>query len=209
MASFINAERHGWRRCARAGALVAWVALGVGCSGGPKAEPGIGPFDPPAEQLAFEFDGREWTPGFQKREGRLSTEIYVLPGETPKEWTELVTRVLTLGGQRGANMDGLVKLKKATLEKDCPIVTFETLALERRSALYEWSRPQCKDQGPQTEIGRFVFGRLGIHLVTYTAKTSRVAPGLRRQWVEALRNAKLTLDEPGSAGDSATAPDPN
>jgi len=169
------------------------VALSIACARGPKQEPPPPPFDPPAETLDFSFDGRDWKPALRQRVGAVGTEIFVLPGETTEEWTELVTRTLSYGAQRGANMEAILRAKKQALEKECPIVEWTVLEAERRSALYEWSRPFCKELAPQTEIGRFVFGRLGIHAVAYDAKTSRMASGLRRQWIESLGKAALAV----------------
>jgi len=125
--------------------------------------------------------------------GAVGTEIFVLPGENAEEWTELVTRTLSYGAQRGANMEAILRAKQKALEQECPLVEWNVIQVERRSALYEWSRPFCKDLSPQTEIGRFVFGRLGIHAVSYDAKTSRMASGLRRQWIESLGKAELAV----------------
>jgi len=194
---------------ARCVALILTVWTVGGCAGGPEAEEAPPPYDAPLETLSFEFDGREWVPATRTRANRIAQEIYVLPGENEKEWTELVTRVLTFGAQRGTDLEALLKTRREALEKECPIVTWNTIEVTRRSALYEWSRPQCKELGPQLEIGRIVFGRLGLHTIVYAAKTSRIASGLRRQWVDALRDAELEMraeGAPASAPSARTSP---
>ncbi len=188
----------------RRGPTASWIsgalfglALALGCAGDGDSPPAKPAFDPPAEYVAFQFDGREWTPGSQKRIGRVIQEIYVLPGETVDEWTELVTRTLALGAQRGTTIGALLEAQRKQLEEACPIVEFETLSQEARSSLYEWSRPQCKELQPQTQIARTIFGRLGVHTLTYTAKSARIAPGLRKRWLETLRTAELEVRKQG------------
>jgi hypothetical protein len=182
--------------------LAAWLWLG--CASEPAAPP---PYTPPAEWLSFQFDGRDWKVADRTRTPLMATEVYVLPGETPKEWTELVTVSLSFGAQRGVDMQSIVTLAQKTLEKECPALVWNTLLVEKRDAMFEWSRPNCKkDQPAQTEIVRISFGRLGVHRLTYQAKRQEVAPGLKRKWTEALRSAKLGPREPeqaesGSSGD--------
>lgn len=179
----------GSRAGARLSCVVLAAVIWLGCAGGEKAAP---PYNPPTEWLAFQFDGRDWKPAERTRTPLGATEIFVLPGETPKEWTELVTVTLTVGLQRGAELKAVLTETQKALEKECPAVAFETLFLEKRDALFTWSRPNCKkDQKAQTEIVRIAYGRLGIHRIAYQARREEVPSGLRRQWIDALRNAKL------------------
>ena len=169
----------------------------LGCAGEPPAPP---PYTPPSEWLAFEFDGRDWKAAERTRSPLIAQEVFVLPGETPKEWTELVTVSLGFGGQRGGDLKAVLTQTQKALEKECPAVVWETLLVEKRDALFTWSRPNCKkDQKAQTEIVRISFGRLGVHRIAYQAKRQEIASGLRRQWIDALRNAKLGPREPEAA----------
>jgi hypothetical protein len=166
----------------------------LGCASTPPAPP---PYTPPNEWFSFQFDGRDWKAAERIRSPLIANEIFVLPGETPKEWTELVTVTLTFGVQRGSDLKAILTQTQKALEKDCPAVVWETLLLEKREALYTWRRPNCKkDQKAMTEIVRISYGRLGVHRIAYQAKREEIASGLRRQWIDALRNAKLGPREP-------------
>jgi len=179
------------RGAVRAGAALICLLVALACSSDGDSGTPTEPFVQPAEYLRFDFDGRDWSAASQKRIGRLVQEIFVLPNESTTEWTEIVNSSIALGAQRGTDIGALIESQKTQLEKECPIVQFETLVQSKRSALYEWRRPQCKDLEPQLQIARVVFGRLGIHTLTYTAKASRIAPGLRKQWLNSLRSAEL------------------
>jgi hypothetical protein len=175
----------------------------VGC--GTKG-PVVPPYNPPAEWLSFQFDGRDWKAAERTRSALIAQEIFVLPGETPKDWTELVTVSLSFGAQRGTDLRGILTTAQKALEKECPAVVWETLLVDKREALYTWSRPNCKkDQKAQTEIVRVAYGLLGVHRISYQAKRQEIATGLRRQWTESLRNAKVAPREPEPAA-AATAP---
>ncbi len=191
------------RRASRVACAVLAALIWVGC--GPKV-PVVPPYNPPAEWLAFQFDGREWKAAERTRNALIAQEVFVLPGETPKDWTELVTVSLSFSAQRGTDLKSILTAAQKALEKDCPAVVWETLAIDKRDALYTWSRPNCKkDQKAQTEIVRVAYGRLGVHRIAYQAKREEIAAGLRRQWIEALRTATLGPREPEPT-DAAKAP---
>ena len=182
------------------------AVLAIGCAGA-KTPAELPPYVPPTEWLTFDFDGREWSPGARARESRIAREAYTLPGETAETWTELVSVTLTYGAQRGVELEPLLEITKRGLEEQCPSLDWEVIEMDRRHALFTWVQRVCKDRelGPQTRIARIEFGRLGLHQVAYDAKTARMAPGLRRTWIDALRNAKL---EPRNDEPTTTLPFP-
>lgn len=189
--------RAGTRLACAALAATVSAAVWMGCASKPPAPP---PYTPPTEWLAVQFDGRDWKAVERTRTPLLAQEVFVLPGETTKDWTELVTMSLSFGGQRGVDLKTVLTQTQKALEKDCPAVVFETLLLEKRDALFTWSRPNCKkDQKAQTEIVRISSGLTGLHRVAYQAKREEIASGLRRQWIDALRSAKLGPREPEPA----------
>lgn len=193
----------GCRAGTRLSCAVLAAVVWVGCAGPKPAPP---PYNPPSEWLSFQFDGRDWKPAERTRTPIGATEIFVLPGESSKEWTELVTVSVTLGVQRGTELKAVITETQKALEKECPAVVFETLALEKRDALFTWSRPNCKkEQKAQTEIVRISYGRLGVHRIAYQAKREELPSGLRRQWIDTLRNAKLGPREPEPAAAQAPA----
>jgi hypothetical protein len=132
----------------------------------------------------------------------------VLTGQDEKSWTEQVTTALTFGAQRSTDVFAIAEATRKTLEKDCPTFRWEYLERSQKNLVYEWSRSLCKDVQPQHEIVRLTSGRLGIHRLSYSAKSPQMAPGLRRQWLKLIGEATLQLREAPPAGGGAAAPAP-
>jgi hypothetical protein len=167
------------------------AAFALCCSG--SAQPARPPYTPPAEYWKFAFDGRVWEPAGKVRDKTSATETFVLPGQTEKNWSELVTTSLTFGAQRSTNVSAMAEMTKKGLEKDCPSFQWTYIERSERDLIYEWSRSLCKNAQAQHELTRLSAGRLGIHKLSYDAKTEQIATGLRRQWLKAIRDATLQL----------------
>jgi hypothetical protein len=170
--------------------------LALGCRGDDGPPPPPPEYVPPTEWLTFTFDGRDWQPGGRVRANRVANEIFVLPGESTKTWTELVSVSLTYGAQRGTQIPRLLEATKETLEEKCPGLDWQLIEQDERSAVFAWVSRMCKEadekeSGPQTRIARIELGRLGLHQITYDAKTRRLAAGLRQRWIETMRDAQL------------------
>jgi len=169
----------------------ALIAL-AGCDGTKTTAPAE-PYVPPAEGWTFGFaDGRTWEAVEQTRTRESALVIYVLPGQTKEEWSELVTTGLTFGGHRRATVAQLAEITRKALEKDCQGLKWEILEESEKSIMYEWRHFGCKDKQPgQHEIARLTVGRLGIHRLAYDSRTGRIPRGLRRQWVKAISQATV------------------
>jgi len=167
--------------------------LALAACAGDKAPPPAAPFVPPPEGWTFEFaDGRTWDPVEQTRSKESAVVIYVLPGQTKEEWSELVTTGLTFGGHRRATVSQLAEVTRKALEKDCQGFKWEIIEESDKNIMYEWRHFGCKDKQPgQHEIARLTVGRLGIHRLAYDSRTGRIPTGLRRQWVKAISEATV------------------
>jgi hypothetical protein len=186
------------------------LALALGCasggggsSGGGAAAGGVG-YLAPAEHWRFEFDGRDWGEGTQSREKGSAKETFVLPGQDDKSWTELVTTTLSFGAQRTTTVAAVAEQTRKELSKDCPSFQWSIVQELPSTVIYEWSRGLCKDAQPQHELARLSVGRLGIHKLSYSARTPRIPAGLRMMWIKRLRQA--SLEQRREDGPPASAP---
>ncbi len=147
----------------------------------------------PIEQVRFDFDGRNWSEGHSVETSAQTVKEYVLPGETVKNWTELVT-VQTFPG-RQADMTArktMLRTKKITL-KDCPDAMWNVITESEEAILYEWRTTDCPGYGSEYEVSKLIRGKMGIHRLAYANRKLPISKDRRNRWIDLIERAKLEL----------------
>ena len=139
----------------------------------------------------FQFDGRKWEVGFSHSPSASQCGIeYVLKGESVTNWSELVTSQFA-GGLTGFTLDEWLKLFTEGMSKKYPSFKWKKIPMNDGSLLFEWSHK--KGEWPaQHEIKRGIYIDNYVYFLSYAKKTEQLDKKTRAQWIEILKNAKLT-----------------
>ena len=147
-----------------------------------------------AEEVAFQFDGREWGLGYSDENEFEGIQEYVLLGETVNHWTELVTIQAFFGLQEKTTpakyMDGMME----QLKKICPNIMVRTVRQGENDVMLEWEVKDCPGQENQYEIDRIISGKKAIWYLHYATKKLPILPERRDKWMILLNAA--TLESP-------------
>ncbi len=143
------------------------------------------------EQVRFDFDGREWREGYSIDKRDRTLKEFVLPGETVKNWTELVTINTFWGKQtRMTPKKTMRRTKKITL-KQCPNTTWTVINESKEEVLFEWQTTECPGFGSQYEVSKIMRGKMGIHSLAYANKKLPISADRRNRWINLIERAKL------------------
>jgi tetratricopeptide (TPR) repeat protein len=151
--------------------------------------PATGPQQVP-ERWHFNFDSRHWQLGKQAASSTQEIREYVLPGETVKNWTELVTSGFYIGSTvpPRAAFEGLAK----NLKNSCPSFWSGIIEESTDSIIYEWGNRDSVSTCPaQHEIARMVRFQSGMAHLHYVKKTKQLTESERSTWLSILRTATI------------------
>lgn len=145
----------------------------------------------PSEKVQLRFDDREWEVGYESQNKIQSIVEYVLKGETVENWTEMVTAHRSFGLQDKISLEEYMNRLKQNLSKKCPSIRWDVHRKSKTDITYSWEMKDCEGMDEQYEIGRLIRGKLAIHNIRYTEKSSQVDPVKHKKWIQLLEAASL------------------
>lgn len=154
-----------------------------------EIEPTAGMYKQYSEEFHLPFDNRGWTMAYENPE--KNTMQYVLPNETLRDWTELVTVQHLYGTQLLFSADAFATTLAPVLTKGCEEVEWSIVETTEDRAIYEWWG-DCVS-GFQHEVGLVLAGQEAIYLAAYTTNGDTMYDGLRTVWLENLMTAEVNL----------------
>lgn len=146
-------------------------------------------------QWSFPAAGTHWVTGNSKSiEGKYSIIELVPKGETVHDWSELITmqNFAAVSGTPEAHLDQLKTLR----EKLCPgTTTWNVIAKDEHSILYEWKAKPCLGWPDQHEISKIIDGQWNRFRIAYTAKVKEISVEKRDLMIQSMSEATVKLKE--------------
>jgi hypothetical protein len=176
--------------------LVILFLIAPGCATPVQKKGDAGAEKPQTEGLAWSIpiDTKWITGNYYYAEGKYMINELVPEGETIKDWSELIT-IQNFAGTKGspeAFLEGL----KAIREKNCPgSTTWNVLARDDRSILYEWRSEPCAGFPHQHEISRILDGNWNRFRIAYTAKVKEISTATRNSMIISMSEAFVRLEQ--------------
>ena len=133
----------------------------------------------------------KWRLGFVQNQNGGGFEEYVLPGETVKNWSQLVTLQFLPGLQEQTNPDIFEARMKKDLARVCPDVKWESIKQDEASRLWAWSVQGCPGQPDQSELARLVSTNQGFHIVHYAIKKAPMPDDKRSLWEQRFQVVEI------------------
>jgi hypothetical protein len=169
----------------------------------------VGPASAQQELLVGGYDPKQWEVGHEAKDQNQSVIEFVRPGETIKNWTELLTLQVLRKPSSPEPIDVLVPKMHQEISTRCPAMKWNVVHrnfssdTEEAGMLYEWTIKDCPPDSDQHEIARVTYGKLNIFRLAYTVKTSALPREKRDSWIKELSTARVIrgqLYERGSGG---------
>ena len=174
--------------------LLALIFIPVGCTttsqfGGEPQKEGL------QWSIGPNTDPLKWVEGnFQYVKGKYSITELIPKGETMQNWSELMT-IQNFANPSGTP-EGSFESVKRLREKICPgQTTWNVIAKDEHSILYEWRAKSCAGFPEQHEIARIIDGRWNRFRIAYTAKVSEIPAESRSAWIESMSKATVKLEQ--------------
>src|SRR5262249_28800514 len=124
---------------------------------------------------------------------QYSIAEFIREGDDIKNWKELVTLQNYVPPWGGPSPEDALNGLKAVREKNCPgVTTWNVIARDETSILYEWQAKPCLGWPDQHEIARIIYGKYNRFLLRYTVKVDEMPPEERTKWIGILLQAKIT-----------------
>jgi len=150
----------------------------------------------PAERIVFDFDGRQWSVGYEVDAGAQRITEFVLPGETVKNWKELVTTQVFPSAQDQKTAQEIVTgLQKVTVGR-CPKAMWRIIQQSEDEALYEWQTTKCRGYDDQYEVAKIIRARGGLYRVAYANRKLPISDDLKHRWIGLIQKARVELPAP-------------
>jgi hypothetical protein len=154
------------------------------------------------ENLMGGFNPGEWTLGNSKEDQNQRIIEFVRPGEKIDNWTELLTMQTLRKPANPEPIAAMVARIHADDEKSCPNGFMKNVIeqggptnTEEASIIYEWQFINCPPNADQHEVAKIIYGKFNIFRLAYVAKTKKLAPEKREQWIKELKEATIIIDK--------------
>ena len=176
--------------------VLIYLFLGAGCATTQQNEQ-ADQAKPQEEGLQWSIPagGTHWVTGNSKYiEGKYSLTELVPKGETVQNWSELITiqNFASVLGTPEAHLNQL----KTIREKHCPgSTTWNVIAKDEHSILYEWKAKPCAGWPDQHEISRFIDGQWNRFRIAYTAKVKEISADKRELMIQSMSKATVKIKE--------------
>ena len=169
-------------------AVESGAALPAGTA--PEAPAGNAPVDiSKLERPVIVFDQRDWKLDYQDVRNNQVIAEFVLPGQSVKDWTELVTAQLFVGLRTEPRY--FVKYVKEKTAKTCAGTKWQVVRETPYDITYEWSVKNCSNVPDQSEIARVVLGADGLHVLHYAIKMGEMPADNREKWIGCLEASQI------------------
>ena len=143
------------------------------------------------ERWNFGFDARQWRLGYQSPTRQGAIREYVLPGQTVRDWSGLVTSQYVV--DKTSSRDFFEQFRGA-ISRDCPSLRLSMIEESTDTIIFEWQHAGCQGHLAQHEILRISRGATGLHMLSYTEKTQQMPDDRRTAWISILKAASVRPD---------------
>ena len=152
------------------------------------------------EDLMGGFNPSEWTIGNSKADRNQRITEFVRHGEKIDNWTELLTMQALRKPVDPEPIAAMVARVHADDAKSCPNGFMQNVIAqgfptdtEEASIIYEWQFTNCPPHADQHEVAKIIYGKFNIFRLAYVAKTKKLAPEKREQWIKQLKDTKIMV----------------
>ena len=136
------------------------------------------------------FDQRTWTIGYDAADSTQHITEYVVPPDTVKSWTELITSQIIADPNHNLKLSALVSQIKSGFGRDCREFKWEILKESEESVMLEWSHNGCVSFPPQYEVSSLSICKSGICRWAYATKVVPVTEEVRASWRQIVGNLR-------------------
>ncbi|MDG2150521.1 MAG: hypothetical protein P8N09_13470 [Planctomycetota bacterium] len=149
----------------------------------------------PLETVKLPGVGPAWQTGrmvdFGAGRGAITELVPV--GQELGNWTHRIT--IEFVEETPLTLEQWMAARRATIESDCPDVTWIVLSHDENALSYEWRVEGCRGHADKHELVRLLRGNDGLHSVSYAEKTERMDPAARAVWLSRLNSAVVVKME--------------
>jgi hypothetical protein len=118
------------------------------------------------------------------------TRSYVPPGkENLKSWSERIT--VGFLNENQISIKQYEEGERNRLNVLCPGTKHQVIEADTYNIYYIYAMPSCGGRYSQAEIGRFIQGNDGLHLLSYVVKGRELTLSEKEKWLSILRNSFL------------------
>lgn len=132
-------------------------------------------------------DGRAWKIGHR---GRMRNQIiteWVIPGETVKNWSELISLSMFPPLGEDQSIRGILQKTADDLRKSCEVFNQKIIAEGANEILYERTAAQCAPIRDEYSIEKIIQSSRATFFVAY-AKNSPLSESERKKWGKLVGN---------------------
>lgn len=161
------------------------------------------------------FDGRAWTVGNRQANGSQILTEYVLPGQTVKQWKELLTSTIFLDPDHRVPLSRFLARIQTSMAAGCPSLVWNVIRQDDKSVVFEWHDSGCGGFEAQSEIDRLAVGVQGVYRLAYAVKgRGPMAAEKRDVWLAIfdrmpLAETQSETPSPSAAPSPAPSTDPS
>lgn len=147
------------------------------------------------EHITFEEPG--WKIGHHAEvPGQYTITEFINEKDDINNWKELATIQVFSSSWGGDSPEDAFNKVKALREKECPgVTTWNVIAKDETSILYEWQAKPCLGWPDQHEIAKILFGKNNRFVLHYAAKVRQLAPNIRTKWVSKLTKTTVEIGQ--------------
>lgn len=150
----------------------------------------------PTEIVSVDLDGRGWEVGFREKTKRSVAAMYYLPGESVREWQEMITVERWIDGTGAGTMDEIATLMIKQIKSANPECQDLVLETNDESVVVAFEGLDQPGQSKMHQLIRLFRGPSDVHRLAYTVKGND--PPTREtqmKWLKIFQSAKLRAVE--------------
>jgi hypothetical protein len=171
--------------------LIALVLIAAaGCGGRELRLPGV-QLTIPRERVRLYFDGRPWAVADKVDTPAGAGVDYLLPGQTMKDWRELIAWRVSYDAQKNTTPYKLADRLRAQLAKTYSTLEWNVISFTRREVVFEWWHGTEGDEPARHTLGRLIATRQGMHHFAYSARSGKLPADTRGAWLRVLGAARV------------------
>jgi hypothetical protein len=152
--------------------------------------------EPYDERMVVEFDGREWVAAHCDADNDRMIVEYLVNGESPENWTELVTTNTFPVRQEPGAMALLKDFYHSNVTKNCALARWEELYNSDSMSICVWDLEAClgPDSTEYSLVG-FFRGVQYLHAVVYACRNKGVFEQKLPLWKEIFMRARASAPD--------------
>jgi hypothetical protein len=138
-------------------------------------------------------DERDWKIGHSQEKGNLSLSEWVVPGETVKAWTELITVEMYANPPAHITLDQYLSVRTEMVRKQCANATGQVISKGPLEAIVERTLLSCAPLRDEYHIAKVLLAPRAMTNVVY-ARTTPFDSETRAKWLEIVTKTRMMGD---------------